>query len=72
MPIPVTPIPAGLQLRRQMAARFGDDLDAPLDEPLALPIGLEGFERLVAEDVADAPDSFEDIREAGQMRFGDH
>jgi len=51
-----------LQLRRQVAAGFGDNLDASLDEPLLLPIGFEGFERRNAENNANAPNGFNNIR----------
>ena len=51
-----------------MPARFGHDLDATLDKPLAFPIALEGFERGFAENVADALDRFDDVRQPGNER----
>jgi hypothetical protein len=55
-----------------MAARFGDDLDAALDEPLTLPIVFESFERPIAENVPYAPDRFDNIRQSRKERPGCH
>jgi hypothetical protein len=35
---------ARFQIVREMAARFGNDLDTTLDQPLPLPVRLERFE----------------------------
>ena len=51
---------------REVPARFGHDLDATLDKPLAFPIALKDFERGLAENVADALDRFDDVPSAGE------
>jgi hypothetical protein len=53
---------AGFEITAQPAACLGDDLDTPFDQPLPLPIRLEGFERQIAERAADAFDSLDDLR----------
>jgi hypothetical protein len=55
---------ASFQLAWQMAARLGDNLDATLDEPLLLPIGLENIERHVAKHGTNALNGFKNIRKA--------
>ena len=55
----------------QVAACFGDDFDAALDEPLLFPVGFEGFERHVAHDAPHPLDRFDNIGKAWCETFAD-
>ena len=62
----------GLQVLRAVAARLGNNLDAALDEPLPLPIGLKNIERHIPQHEMNAFDSLDDVRQAGNERTRSH
>jgi hypothetical protein len=55
-----------------MAARFRNDFNAALDEPLPLPIVFEGFEGCLPKYAANSFDRFDNIGQAGNRRPRDH
>ncbi len=54
------------------AARFGDDLDAALDDPALSPIRFESGEGDAREFVANQIDGFEDIKKTDARRRRRH
>ena len=60
------------QLFREVAAGFGNNLDAALDKPLPLPIGFEHIERHIAQHGMNSLDSLDDVRQAGNERTCGH
>ena len=50
---------ARLQVPRQVAARLGNDLDAPLHDPALLPVSLEHFEGHVLKHAANPLNRFD-------------
>ena len=63
---------ASFQFVGKAAACFRNDLDTALDQPLLLPIELEGIERCVSQDSVNAFDRLDDIRETGDGRTRGH
>jgi hypothetical protein len=61
-----------LRFVRKVAARLGNNLDAALDEPLPLPIGLKNIERDIARHGMNAFDRLDDVRQAGNERTRSH
>ena len=57
----------GLELVARAAACLGDDLDAALDQPPALPASLEGLERQILQHAADALAGLDDVREVRRL-----
>jgi hypothetical protein len=54
----------GFQLVGEVAACFGDDFDAALDQPLLLLIEFKAFKCRVAQHASDALDRLDDIGQA--------
>ena len=52
----------GFHFVREVATRLGNNLDAALDEPLPLPIGLKDIEGHIPKDDMNAFDSLDDVR----------
>jgi hypothetical protein len=50
-----------VQLDIQVTACLGNDLDAALNEPLALPVGLKGIEQHVSDYRTNALDRFNNV-----------
>lgn len=59
---------ARFQLVGEVAACLGDDLDAALNEPLSLPVGLELLNRYIPDRLTDALDSLYHVDEARYER----
>ena len=55
---------ASVELRAEMAACFGYDLDTTFHQPSLLPIRLEGIEGHVGDDAADAFNGLDNIGQA--------
>lgn len=59
---------ARLEIVRQMAARFGDDLDATLNQPLPAPVFLKRIERNACHLAANTLDGLDDVGQAWDRR----
>ena len=57
----------GIQFIRKVAARLGNNLDATLDQPLPLLIGLKSIERNIQQYGIDTFDGLDDVGQAGLM-----
>jgi len=53
----------GFDLSREVTAGLRDDVDAPLNGPLALPVGLELFKRDISDDVNNTVDGTDQVAE---------
>ena len=62
----------GFQFIRKVAARLGNNLDATLDQPLPLPIGLKSIERNIQQYGIDTFDGLDDVGQAGDERTRNH